>query len=96
MHKPEIEKKPDQQAEQIFVSHLPQLDTSHIQHLAVIISAKVPSGQLRESTQPRLEVKKKPDQQAEQILVSHLLQLDTSHVQHLAELLSAKVPSGQL
>ncbi len=28
--------------------------------MAELLSAKVPSGQLRESTQPKLEVKKKP------------------------------------
>ena len=44
------------------------------------MSAKVPPGQLKGPTQPRLEVKKKPDKQAEQILVSHLPQFDISHI----------------
>ncbi len=43
------------------------------------MSAKVPSGQLRESTQLRLEVKEKPDKQAEQILFSHSPQFNASH-----------------
>ncbi len=40
-------------------------------HFAEFMSAKVPSGQLKELTHVNLDVKKKPDKQLEQILVSH-------------------------
>ncbi len=61
-----------------------------------LLSAKVPFGQLRESTQLKLDVKKKPDKQIVQIFASHLAQFKASQLKHLAELLSAKVPTGQL
>ncbi len=84
------------QVEQTIVSHLEQYETIQFQHLAELLSAKVPTGQLKESTQSKLVVKQKPDQQIEQILASHLAQLKELQFKHLAELMSANAPSGQL
>jgi hypothetical protein len=74
------------------LSHLLQFKAPHGVHLLEVVSAKVPLGQLKASTQLKEVVKKNPNMHFEQISFSQFLQFETPQALHLLETESANVP----